>query len=849
MNMLRNLLLAAALLCGSVLTGCSDSISNVETEADTSAVHAVAANKPVIVSFTDTRVTGLAGVAENDRLRLFLEEKTGVVAVLDKKSGEVWYSNSPERDTDTLAAGVNKDLLSAQLSIDFYNNFGQINTVNSYTDSVAHNQMTVENIPRGIKVTYQFGKEEQGIDDLPLKLSKARYEELTGKLDKAGKRNMMIAYTEDAEKSIYIRNDTMQGLQLQRALDTFSELGYTPEDLEKDLKEFNLQQNRSEPRVFLASIEYTLDGDSLVVKVPATDIHYPEEYPIHKISLLSYFGAQGKDAKGSMLVPDGSGALIHFNNGKTQYPSYEQLVYGIDKTTDTLKTGTEEKVRLPVFGMMRKDGAFLGIIEEGGPIASIRADVSGRLNSYNFIYSSITLINKGEVSLSASGQERSLPRFQEHPPKTDYTVRYAFLNGEDASYPGMAGYYQQYLLKQGGLPELKPGSSSDASVNVPFYLNLVGSITKEKHFLGIPYSTLEPLTTLEQAKLVVEGSQERNIRNIRLQYSGWFNNGIDHEVPDRVSVDGAIGGSKALQNFIDFTRDKEVAFFPDAAIAEAHSSSGFNLSKEASRTLKGDPATIYPLELALNRRDINKTPSYVVSPRYITKYVNSLLDGLESYKPEGISLRDLGEQLNSDYRKGQQIDRTESQGISSQALSAISDQDLKIMADGGNAYALPYVTDITNAPMSSSGFKIEDETIPFYQMVIHGYAGYTGAPYNLSTYTDMRQYMLKCLEYGSGIYFKWMYEPSYAVKDTEHSDLYAINYKQWLDEAAQIYSEVNGVLSRVQNKRMIFHEKLAEGVYRTNYENGVFVIVNYNQTAVRADGSVVEAESYITGGA
>ncbi|MUT68472.1 DUF5696 domain-containing protein [Paenibacillus sp. NEAU-GSW1] len=44
----------------------------------------------------------------------------------------------------------------------------------------------------------------------------------------------------------------------------------------------------------------------------------------------------------------------------------------------------------------------------------------------------------------------------------------------------------------------------------------------------------------------------------------------------------------------------------------------------------------------------------------------------------------------------------------------------------------------------------EDEEIPFYQMVVRGYIDYTGMPYNLSTFTDMNQYILKCLEYGKG---------------------------------------------------------------------------------------------------
>ena len=171
------------------------------------------------------------------------------------------------------------------------------------------------------------------------------------------------------------------------------------------------------------------------------------------------------------------------------------------------------------------------------------------------------------------------------------------------------------------------------------------------------------------------------------------------------------------------------------------------------------------------------------------------------------------------------------------------------MADGGNAYALPYLTDLTNAPLSNSGYKLEDESVPFYQMVIRGFIDYTGTPYNLSTYTSRKQYVLKCLEYGSNVYFKWIYGPNYLVKDTEYDYMYSVNVEQWIDQAKDIYHEVNGVLKKVHNKRISNHEKVSEGVYKTTYENGVYVIVNYNRSEVTLDdGMTIEAEGYRTGG-
>jgi len=841
-------LLAACVLTGLLIAGCSDAEQAATADEGELIASAFTSGKTINATFTDARAAGMKGVAESDELRLFVDDQTGTIAVLHKPSGEWWHSNPTDRDTDPVAAGANKGALSAQLKIDFYNTFGQLNSVNSYADSVAYKQISVEPIPNGAKVSYLFGTSKKTMDDMPMKISKARFEEkLLAKLDNTGQRALKIAYTEDAENELYVRSDgALKGLQLDRALKAFEDAGYTEDDLLQDIAENNLSQAKPEARVFLAAIEYTLDGGSLVAKMPAKDIRFPDDYPVNAISFLSFFGAGGAEEKGSIFVPDGSGALIHFNNGKTRYPAYQQSVYGGDQTIERVENAVRtQDVRLPVFGIIREKGAFLGIIEEGDSAATINADISGRLNSYNYVYPTFTVLNKGDLTLFANEQQRSLPRFQENPTKTDFAVRYVFLGGKDASYQGMASHYQQYLIRGSGLPEQT--AAKNAKEDMPFYLELIGSIDKQKHFAGIPYRALEPLTTFDQAQTIVTAMQQQGINNINLKYAGWFNEGLDHEVPDGMRVDRVIGGKGGLKDFVAFANNTGVSLFPDVAVLTARTGEGFNETKEASRTLRGVPAEVYPLDLALNRRDRSKSPAYVVSPRLVGGYVDAMLKDFGKFGTDGISLRDLADKLNSDFRKNEQIDRAESKGVSVQALEKVYGESLKVMADGGNAYALPYLTDITYAPMANSNFKIEDESIPFYQMVVRGFVDYTGAPYNLSSYTDVKQYVLKTLEYGAGVYFEWIYEPNHKVKDTEYTNLYAVNYELWLDQAAEIYKEVNAFLQNVRHERIVGHEKLQEGVYKTVYESG-YVIVNYNRSAVTVEGKTIEAEGYVTGG-
>lgn len=844
MEYVKSALFLLLILCiFSLAAGCSSS----ETAAGKEEGHSfIPDSEPIPAAFTDQRLPGMKGVAMSDHLELYIDDQTAEIAVIDTRNGEIWRSNPEHREDDSIATGTNKELLSAQARIHFYNMYGQISSVNSQTDSVAYHQFAVEPIERGVRVSYLFGKDERGIDDLPQMLSPERYEELVERMDDAGKRALRIGYAQDKETGVYMRLDNaLQGLQLQRALDAFEAIGYTVEELMQDSEEHHITIDKPIPRIFALAIEYTLDEDSLVVRVPSESIRYPEEYPINNVTLLNFFGAGGLEDQGSLFVPDGSGALIHFNNGKSRYPSFRQDVYGRDLTVQYGGTLTRnETIRLPVFGILRENGAFLAIIEQGASVAAIHADVSGRLNSYNYVYPSFYYRNKDDVTLNAGGHQRSLPKFQAEPMQTDYAVRYVFFQQDEASYVDMANYYRQYLLARQQLPE----RIADTDPNIPFYLELIGSIEKRKHRLGVPYRAQEPLTTFEQAETILSQLQDDGIDHIRLKLAGWFNGGLNHSLPDKIKINRSIGGSKGLNRLQTFAEQHGIALYPDTGLLQVENTKRFRKSREAARRLTETPALIYPFDLATNRESKTRAPSYVLAPRKVNEVVEAMLNGFQKRELNHISLRDLADLLNSDYRKRNEVDRSQSEQISIQALRGIRDAGMTVMADGGNAYAFPYLTDMTNAPLTSSRYKIEDEEIPFYPIVVRGHIDYTGEPYNLSTYTHPRQYILKTIEYGSSVYFTWIYEPNHKLKDTEHNHLYAVHYAQWIDLAKEMYHEINGALNKVRGQPIIDHARLAEGVYKTTYGNGFYVIVNYNPSAVTVDGHTIEAESFTTGG-
>ncbi|MCZ4150029.1 hypothetical protein BZG21_37170, partial [Escherichia coli] len=191
-------------------------------------------------------------------------------------------------------------------------------------------------------------------------------------------------------------------------------------------------------------------------------------------------------------------------------------------------------------------------------------------------------------------------------------------------------------------------------------------------------------------------------------------------------------------------------FYPDVALLNVQSKKGFKPSREASRTLTQEPVVVYPMNQALQQRDRERSPSYVLSPNKLNQLTEEMLEEMKSLQKDdhsqSLSLKDLAEQLNSDMNPKKLLDRTEALSVVTKALERIKQQAGSVVAEGGNGYALPYVTGLTDVPMSSSQFKLEDEEIPFFQLVVHGNISYTGSPYNLSTYTNPRQYVLKLIE-------------------------------------------------------------------------------------------------------
>lgn len=801
-------------------------------------------------------IESMEKIAENSKLELYISRETAEAAVKVKKTGKIWYTNPRGRNSDPKASPAYKNLMNSQLRVVYYTPASQPSIYYSYPDSVKLGQFEIKKIENGARIEYRVGEEET-IYTLPKVISKARMEEkIIANISESQAKTLLKYYSlltyekataaqkeqypSLAEGDIYVISAVIQEFRLRQLEEIVVSAGYTMDDKNEDHIANNVPPEEGNLDVFFIPLEYRLDDDNLVVSIPTREIEYHETYPIASIDVLPFFGAAGTQEQGYMLVPDGSGSLIYLNNNKLYASSYSIDVYGLDRSIPLVERSTViEQAYLPVYGLKTENEAFFCIIERGDAMAAVKADISGRQTSFNYVYSSFTLIPRDELDISDYSGLSIISVYQPRTFNSGIQLRYAFLDGKEADYAGMAAYYRSYLAEKYGL------SRQEQDGKVPFYLEIIGAINKVRSILGIPVNTVEPLTTYEQAVEIMKELNDGGVDNIVLRYKGWANGGVDHTIPQTIKLMSKLGGSKGFKALQSYLEEMGYEYYPDFGIVYAYKDTwfdGFNPRAHASRYITKLVASIFRFNIATNREDRTRGLLYIISPAKIVNIVDGMLKSMNKLGITGISLNDAAIDVNSNFRKNELYDRQEAADTLAEQMKKLRDAGKNLMVDGGNSYALPYTNHVLNIPDESNRFHLTDESIPFFQMAIRGYIDYASEPINMSP--EYRTAFLKAIETGSGVYFSFIHKENSVVKETLYDHYYSNNYKVWMEDALTFYEQAMEALGPVQGMFMVGHERLQHDVYKTTYENGREIIVNYNRRPVTIDGVTIEAQSF-----
>lgn len=594
---------------------------------------------------------------------------------------------------------------------------------------------------------------------------------------------------------------------------------------------------------FVVPLEYRLDGDSLVVNIPAKGIEEHGPGFIYRIQLLRYMAASSYDDEGYIVVPNGSGALINFNNGKTGAAQYSQYIYGIDPMTANY-TNLEESddARLPIFGLCYKDRSVLATVEGGETIATITANISGVFNDYNYAFPTFVIRNTDNLQMFGNANIDTYV-MEENLYDVDLQVRYSFLKEDYPGYSGIANYYREKLIAEGRIaPTGKTG-------DIPFYYDIISGVKETGHILGVGYLHVFSMTDFDEAGDIAKTLASKGITNQVMNLQGWFNEGYYHDAAHDIRVVKKLGGKSGLEDLSATMKSIGGKLYGDVAFQKVtFADSGFNYNAESSCYYGGGYVAAFGQNNPTTYRNTaslgyNETRYDLLSPKFLPRYIDKFTSKITNYDIDGIALRDLGNTLQSDKKRTGIVDREQALNIVLAQLDKLEGTGKKLLFDSANEYAFDYAEDIINVPTDSNEFFICDEYVPLYQMVIHGCIDYSSKLLNYEDKYELTKDLLELIETGTSPHYQFTKQESSLMKNTGLNRFYSTTFAVYEQEAVDAYNFVNAALKNVEGAQITAHE--IDGDVRTvTYSNGVKIYVNYGASSATVDGVTVDALSY-----
>lgn len=546
---------------------------------------------------------------------------------------------------------------------------------------------------------------------------------------------------------------------------------------------------------------------------------------IASIRLYPFLGAETSEQEdGYLFTPDGPGALIRFKNDRASTTSnfYNERVYGEDWAySHNNPFSIRKAIKMPVFGIKSGNRAFLAIIQDGAEYASVVAAPSKSFSQYNWATAEYGYRYKFFQPTNSRKTEGIMTHAKERT-TSDRSTRYYFLDKGAADYVGMANRYRGYLMDEMGMKPLKVEDN-----NISLQLNLLAADTKK----GFIWDSYKPLTTTSQAKDIVNHLSSMGIHRLSIMYSGWQRGGSS-VFGGHFPVDSKIGGNEGMRDFTAYAHSKGHSVTLDGLSYSYNTNGrdGFRKNRDGLQDLGS---------VVIGNRGLT-----LVSPRFMEKVILEDLTKMKELGVDGIMFGGaVGQFLNSDYNEKYAASRKESREIQENIFRKTMNSLGRADVSQGNFYSLKYAKYVFGLDHEYSFDLFIDDTVPFAQIALHGLTVYSSGYANVTD--NYKMYMLKNIEYGEVPAFILTYAQSQELIGTRSLEsYYSTYYKDWSVEIVKQYQRFNEALGDVQDKFIVSHRTLEDGVKETQYSNGKLIIVNYNESPYHKDGISVGAKDF-----
>ncbi len=570
-----------------------------------------------------------------------------------------------------------------------------------------------------------------------------------------------------------------------------------------------------------------LDEQGFRSEIIVDEIKEDGKFTVTKIKTLGHFASGGYLDNGYMVVPDGSGAVINFSNGKHTYPSLNMSVYGDDATLGVVSVDTKS-CYMPVFGLKNGNHSYLAIIEKGDANAYINASVAANEQSFNRVYTSFVIRDEATVSVGTTSVGYSNKTFtiydEAQQSLNAVSVKYILLSNDASDYTGMAKAYNAYLTKAYG----KAQSQKNRSL---LHLNMVCSVSIEKNVLGFKHNASVATASFKGIENLVNDLNDSGAKAPKIRLENWnksdaknltFKNGT------QLSVLGKKSEMESLYSTVDSFGGRLYAAVDLFHITPSN--------KYGTRTINKRLVEIYPVSQNKLEYDKSVDKLTVLSPLFIEEAANKFIDSLPKYVT-GLSLGAQKNTLYSDFGENYSK-RQNTAKVLKQIYENTAERGLCDIRPP--AYLAPYLETAFHLGGEFLHYDIEDYGIPFYQLALSGITEYSGAPLNLSS--DSTLSLMNSLEYGASLCYTLITENSNIISSSDNTALYNCDAQKLLSRITDSYAEVSQFYQKVGNS-LVSHSRLDNNVYLSEYTNGKAVF-NYSKAAFVYNGVVVDGGSY-----
>lgn len=205
-----------------------------------------------------------------------------------------------------------------------------------------------------------------------------------------------------------------------------------------------------------------------------------EKFKLTNIYVFPYLGSAREDkVPGYFMIPDGVGALVRF--GRVTARDFLGKFYGNDQGYNDQYL---PQLSLPIYGIvhMENENAMYAVINEGAEFSLLEGIFYGATSRYfrmNTRYA-VRQVYFTVIDRAGNGYRSLL----EQKASSNFDISYNFLKDEKANYVGIAKEYQKQLIENGTLTK-REVATTDIPLNVEYLMS-----EREKSFLGTKKITM-----------------------------------------------------------------------------------------------------------------------------------------------------------------------------------------------------------------------------------------------------------------------------------------------------------------------------------------------------------------------